>query len=93
MECCFFVGFANRLGSYVCLDENTQKGSCKDIARIMIRVPIDFKLKENMKVVIDEVTFFLVLREDSYGHVRLMIVNKSVKSSISSSSLDSVFKS
>lgn len=64
-----------------------------DIARLMIRVPFSFILKEIMKVAINGVEYTLVLREDSYRPVRLVNKKTTLKSSILSSSYsgDSLF--
>src|SRR3954470_4998481 len=63
----FFDSLASRLGSFICLDENTMSGTNMDIARFMIRVNSGFILPETLEVAIDGVHFNLILREDSYG--------------------------
>ncbi|XP_058763296.1 uncharacterized protein LOC131636700 [Vicia villosa] len=67
----FFVSLANRLGVFICLDENTMTGCNMDIARLMVRVDSRFILPETLKVVIDDVPFTLNLREDSFGPLRI----------------------
>lgn len=49
----FFVRLANFLGSFVCIDENTANGTCMDIARVMMKIPVGFSLRDNLKVGID----------------------------------------
>lgn len=58
---------ANSFGSFIFLDENIANKSCMDITRIMVRVPTNFKLMENMNVMVEGVEFRLVIREDSMG--------------------------
>lgn len=82
----FFVRLANSLGSFICLDEYTTLKSCLDIARIMIRVPMLFALKESMKVEVDRKVFNLVIREDSFGHMRLAKSQKECSKKISETS-------
>ncbi|XP_058759400.1 uncharacterized protein LOC131632679 [Vicia villosa] len=68
----FFEKIANFLGDYICVDDNTSAASNLDIARIMVRVPFNFVLKEQMVVSFDGENFSLVLREDTYGPVRIL---------------------
>ncbi|XP_058784074.1 uncharacterized protein LOC131658840 [Vicia villosa] len=86
----FFVSLANRLGEFICLDDNTMSGSNMDIARFMIRVDSRFNLPESLKVAIDGVLFNLNLREDSYGPLRINAqrVPAQVRESSSSSGLE-----
>lgn len=56
---------ANSFGSLFCLDDNTTNKLCLDIARVMDRVSSSFKLVERCKVEIDDMVFWLTLREDS----------------------------
>lgn len=67
----FFVKIANLLGTFVCLDENTTNKSCMDIARFMVRVKDSFILPEVLKAVIEVKDFVMVLREDSFGPLRI----------------------
>ncbi|XP_058774299.1 uncharacterized protein LOC131648567 [Vicia villosa] len=68
----FFEKIANLLGNFVCVDENTSAAANLDIARVMVRVPFNFVLKEQLVVSVDGEIFSLVLREDTYGPVRLL---------------------
>ncbi|XP_058742698.1 uncharacterized protein LOC131615243 [Vicia villosa] len=90
--CCFefFESVANMLGTYICVDENTMSGDNMDIARILIRVPSSFSLKDHVEVNVDGDVFQLVLHEDTYGPVRLVATSPTPrpfhkKSSLSSS--------
>lgn len=87
----FFVCMQNSLDSFVCLGENTTNKACMDIARIIIRVPASFTLKDEYYVDIDGKDFRLVIREDSYGTVSIERTKKENfnKSSIHTSLKDS----
>lgn len=67
----FFVSLSNSLGSFVCLDENTVSDANMDISRMIVRVPVDFNMKDSMWVMIDGVDFTILMREDSYDPLRL----------------------
>lgn len=49
----FFVKLVDSLGSFICLDESTSKGTNLDIARFMVRVPLSFRLSDNFCIQID----------------------------------------
>ncbi|XP_058726177.1 uncharacterized protein LOC131597499 [Vicia villosa] len=66
----FFGKIANYIGTFVSVDENTMKGSNRDITRFMVRVPVNFVLKERIIIDIDGVEFDLVMREDLYGAMK-----------------------
>ncbi|XP_058739160.1 uncharacterized protein LOC131611050 [Vicia villosa] len=68
----FFEKVANLLGNFICVDDNTSAVINLDIARIMMKVPFNFVLKEQMVVTIDGEVFHLVLREDTFGPVRIL---------------------
>lgn len=63
----FFVSLANFLGTFVCVDENTERGEKLDITRIMVRVPTMFSMKDSVSVSIDGVEFTILMRKDYYG--------------------------
>lgn len=84
----FFMEWANSIGSFICLDENTENRTSMDIAKVMVKVPVSFRLKEYEKVMIDGIEFKLVFREDVYGLVRI-IKNNSSKAYMSSESSSS----
>ncbi|XP_058765713.1 uncharacterized protein LOC131639233 [Vicia villosa] len=84
----FFESVANKLGSFVCLDENTMTGNSMDIARCLVRVNATFILPEIVQIVIDGKSFVLNLREDTYGPLRIT-AQKDLGLSIKSSSLSS----
>lgn len=79
--------FANSMGMYMCVDDNTLAGNILDIARVLVRVPCGFNLKDNISVLIDDIPFELQLREDTFGPVRISYtkVQKDHASSSSSS--------
>lgn len=62
---------ANSIGSFFFLDDNTSNKACLDISRVMVRVSSSFKLVERLKVEIDGMDFWLTLKEDSWGPLRL----------------------
>lgn len=70
----FFVTLPNTLGSYICVKENTFSGKKLYVARVLIRIPLNFCLKERITLVIDGESFGIRLREDSFGPLR--IINK-----------------
>ncbi|XP_058747128.1 uncharacterized protein LOC131620126 [Vicia villosa] len=72
----FFVGLGNKIGKFICVDENTSSRSCMDIARIMITVPLLFHLEDFVNVVIDGKEYSLVVREDSFGPLRISSAQK-----------------
>lgn len=67
-----FVSLENSLGSFICLDENTTNKSCMDITRMMIKVSATFSPNEEYLVNIDGMIFSLIIREDSYGPMRIV---------------------
>lgn len=67
----FFEYLANSMGNFICVDENTTLGANMDIGRFLLRVPFGFNLKEQSFVIVDGSCFNLILREDSYGPVRI----------------------
>lgn len=71
----FFMIVASVLGICVCVDDDTKAGRSMDIARVLIRVPIDFSLPSVLNISIDETKFLLMLREDTFGPARI-IYNK-----------------
>lgn len=68
------------------MDENTLSKCNMDIARLMIRVPCSFQLKEHMEMDIDGEEYLFVLREETYDHVRIVRQKSSSKRSSPSSS-------
>lgn len=56
-----FFHLDNSIGSYICVDENTSSGCNMDIARVLIRVPFNFNLKESVLVAIDDTIIKLVV--------------------------------
>lgn len=63
----FSISLANKLGKFIWDDENTSQGKNFEVARIMIRVPLNFYLLEAINVLINEESVRLVLREDPFG--------------------------
>src|SRR3954468_14848507 len=49
----FFEKLANQVGTYICADENTQKGTIMDVARIMVRTDKSKELNDSFSVSID----------------------------------------
>lgn len=70
----FFVRIANTMGKFIIMDENFTADGNMDLARILVRVPLSFFLKERVLVVIDDDVFELSFREDALGPFR--VVNK-----------------
>lgn len=85
-----FVYLENLLGAFVCIDKNTASEANVDIARIMVRVPVDFIMKDSVLVLVDGVEFTILMREGSYGPLRLWKdSNVATKASSLSSSKES----
>lgn len=90
----FFVSLVDSLGTFVCVHENTARGDILDIARIIVRVPAPFSMKDSLLVSIDGVEFTILMREDSYGLFRLWKESDvATKADSSSSSKESWGKS
>lgn len=90
----FFIKVANSQGSFICLDENITNKTCMDIARFMVRVSDSFILPDVLSVEIDGMDYLMVLREDSFGPVKIVNTRKpsedsNINISDSSSSEDS----
>lgn len=71
----FFKDLAECFGSFICIDAQTEKEECYDIARVMINVDLDYNLTERMVVNIDRKEFHLVLWEDKVDSLRLNLGN------------------
>lgn len=63
----FFVTLANSLGKFICVDDRTASGSCFDVARMLVEVPLDFYLQDFYSVEINDKSYPLVLREECGG--------------------------
>lgn len=86
----FCVLLANSVVVFVCVDEIKPAGSSMDIARIMVRILVDFTMMDTVQVLIDGEVFNLIMREDSYGPIRIRKDPKAAsKASSSSSSVES----
>ncbi|XP_058765551.1 uncharacterized protein LOC131639053 [Vicia villosa] len=68
----FFKQFAERFGSFLCIDAQTENEDCYDIARMKISVDRDYILPERVTVDIDGRDFVLRLREDKMDAVRIL---------------------
>ncbi|XP_058732931.1 uncharacterized protein LOC131604513 [Vicia villosa] len=79
----FFVALAELWGRFICIDENTSKGAAFAMARMMVNVPISFKLPDSVTVNIDGKSFAIFLREDAMGQI-LFSSNKQTVASSSS---------
>lgn len=85
----FFVGLADSLGSFVCIDKPMSKGDFLDLARILVKVSTSFVVPVAYQAIIDDKVFPLILREDNFAAYRLgPSYAKSVKSAASSESED-----
>lgn len=65
------MNLASSFGTFICLNENSANRSCMDITRIMVRVPSNFNMIENIKYEINGTEFQLIIREDSMGPLRI----------------------
>lgn len=85
---CFFEKLANLVGSYICADENTQKGMNMDIARFMIKITSAIVLNESLRVLINKIPYVINMCEDSFGPMRIFATpkEKGTQASISDSS-------
>lgn len=85
-----FVALAELWGRFICIDENTAKGVAFNVARMMVNVPISFKLPDTILSNIGGSNFNLFLSK--YG-IRKILVNSgklgSATSSYASSDSDS----
>lgn len=63
----FFVSLENSLGSFICLDDITTSMTSQHL----IKVSMIFVLEEKMKVSVDGEEFSLVMREYSFGPLRI----------------------
>lgn len=85
----FFVGLVDSVGSFVYIDEHTSKREHLDIARIMVKLDILFKLPDFFKGGINEKEFTLIFREDNYGSMRLVLgISKTQTTRAESSDLE-----
>ncbi|XP_058726669.1 uncharacterized protein LOC131598038 [Vicia villosa] len=63
----FFRALGGSLGEFIRIDEHTASGECFDVARVMVRVKLFAAVPDSLKVIIDDIPFSLLLKEDSYG--------------------------
>ncbi|XP_058740987.1 uncharacterized protein LOC131613324 [Vicia villosa] len=63
----FFVSLAESWGRFICIDENTAKGGAFDVARMLINVPLSFKLPETMVLDLGGSCINIFFREDAMG--------------------------
>ncbi|XP_058749527.1 uncharacterized protein LOC131622508 [Vicia villosa] len=87
----FFEMIAKTVGTYVCVDDNTQKGEHMDIARILVKTPCMIALNESFSVCINGTVFKIKISEDSYGPMRINLFQKGKKIEDPSSSSESDF--
>lgn len=66
----FFEMLVNRVGKYVCSDENTLKSDNMDVARFMVRKNCVKVLNETLLVRIDDELFSISTLEDTHGSLR-----------------------
>ncbi|XP_058774259.1 uncharacterized protein LOC131648526 [Vicia villosa] len=84
----FFKQLAERFGSFICLDAQTENEDSYDIARIMISVEREVSIPERVVVNIDGNDFTLMIREDKLDAMRTNPGNRQTQNP-SGESLDS----
>lgn len=70
---CFYKRLGILWDFFISVDESFMACGRMDVARICVRVPLDFVLGDHMVVVLDGMEFILVLREDHYGDSEVRI--------------------
>lgn len=81
----FFMEFVDKVGRYVCSDENTLKAKIINVARIMVSTSSGEDMNEKLIVNIDDENLYINISEARHGLVRL-VVNKNNKNRDVSSS-------
>lgn len=76
----FFISLADTLGKFICLDDPMARGLSFDVARMLLEVPLDFKMQNNSLVEIDDKHYNLIIREEC-GRIMLESGNSLSQSS------------
>ncbi|CAI8594473.1 unnamed protein product [Vicia faba] len=84
----FFEMLANKVGKYVCCDENTLNSANMDITRILVRTTCCLVLNESFNVLIDDIVFRIKMLDDSHGPLRISLNRKVGKTVSKGSSSD-----
>lgn len=75
----FFKFLANRVGTYICSDDQTLKAVNMDVGRFMVRTHCSRVLNKILKVKIDGVIFNIKIVEDLHGLIRINLNNEGLK--------------
>ncbi|CAK8542124.1 unnamed protein product [Lathyrus sativus] len=81
----FFDILAKTVGIYVCIDDNTLKRECKNVAIILVRTHCAMVINETFKVMINNEVFNIKMCEDYHGPLHI-VYNKTDRKVINDSS-------